>query len=639
MRIDYLKIKKLCQFFTAPPYILLLAGITAVTSCRLSPSPLDRALALSGENRPELEKVLTHYSQKETDTLPLQAARFLIGNMPGHYEQCSPSLSARQHQADSLHPDMPYIARSTIRSILSKKGSDFVQNQQKEDIKNITADFLIGHIDAAISMWQACPWLKDFSFDDFCEYILPYRIADEPLLQADSTAHLWKEVNREIDFYRYVPSSMDDIRSFLESQTNYKYDKYFHDLLTPQLPENTYEFDCLDKCYYDLVRFRHAGIPSVIDFIPDWATRNGRHYWRTIIEPRNLNDNFSETLNPRTAKVYRITYSHNPIPHPNGKDSIPELFTTPFYRDVTELYMKVTDLTLPVDKKRLGYTPAHIYLSIFNDLEWKPVAWAENKRGKVTFRHIGRDLIYLPIYFQRTEMQHIGYPIQIDLKGEATALRPDMQNRITLTLTRKYPLTYTKINWSKSLDGCCIEASNQADFSVSDTLAVLSRPSSSLNWISIPIQSARPYRYWRVSKKGRFIELGELEFYGLNGEKIEGEVITFSDKLTPQNAFDGNILTYCQSHRWIGLDCGKRTAVKEVRYTSRTDGNGIYPGHHYELDYFGANGWQAIAYKEATVDSLTFESVPANSLYWLKDLTEGKEERIFTLENGRVRFW
>lgn len=107
MRIDYLKVKELWQFFTAPPYILLLAGITAVTSCRLSPSPLDRALALSGENRPELEKVLTHYSQKETDTLPLQAARFLIENMPGHYELCSPSLSARQHQADSLHPDMP----------------------------------------------------------------------------------------------------------------------------------------------------------------------------------------------------------------------------------------------------------------------------------------------------------------------------------------------------------------------------------------------------------------------------------------------------------------------------------------------------------------------------------------------------
>lgn len=82
-----------------------------------------------------------------------------------------------------------------------------------------------------------------------------------------------------------------------------------------------------------------------------------------------------------------------------------------------------------------------------------------------------------------------------------------------------------------------------------------------------------------------------------------------------------------------------RTAVKEVRYTSRTDGNGIYPGHRYELGYFGSDGWQPVACKEATADSLTFESVPANALYWLKNLTEGKEERIFTYENGQIKFW
>ncbi len=164
MSINYLRIKELWRFFTVPPYILLLAGIIAITSCRPSPSPLDHALALSGENRPELEKVLAHYSQKEADSLPLQAARFLIENMPGHYELCSPTFSARRHHADSLHPDMPYIARSTILSILSKKENTTRQNLRKKDIENITADFLIRHIDASVSMWQACPWLKDFSF-------------------------------------------------------------------------------------------------------------------------------------------------------------------------------------------------------------------------------------------------------------------------------------------------------------------------------------------------------------------------------------------------------------------------------------------------------------------------------------------
>jgi hypothetical protein len=43
---------------------------------------LEKALRLSGKNRPELERVLIHY---KNDVLKLKAAQFLIENMPGHY--------------------------------------------------------------------------------------------------------------------------------------------------------------------------------------------------------------------------------------------------------------------------------------------------------------------------------------------------------------------------------------------------------------------------------------------------------------------------------------------------------------------------------------------------------------------------
>ena len=155
----------------------------------------------------------------------------------------------------------------------------------------------------------------------------------------------------------------------------------------------------------------------------------------------------------------------------------------------------------------------------------------------------------------------------------------------------------------------------------------------------MPIQTTNTYRYWRISKKGRFLDLGELEFRDPNGEILKGEIITSGDKQTSEKAFDGDILTYCHTHQWIGLDCGKRTAVKEVRCCSRTDGNGIYPGHSYELCLFGRDGWQTVEQQTATTDSLVFENVPAGALYWLKNLTEGKEERIFTYENEQVRFW
>ena len=39
--------------------------------------------------------------------------------------------------------------------------------------------------------------------------------------------------------------------------------------------------------------------------------------------------------------------------------------------------------------------------------------------------------------------------------------------------------------------------------------------------------------------------------------------------------------------------------------------------------------------KTATDYTITFDNVPDNALLWLRNLTEGREERIFTYENGR----
>lgn len=57
----------------------------ALVSCQSRNEALETALKLAGDNRPELEKVLSHYSKNPTDTLKLKAAKFLIENMPGHY--------------------------------------------------------------------------------------------------------------------------------------------------------------------------------------------------------------------------------------------------------------------------------------------------------------------------------------------------------------------------------------------------------------------------------------------------------------------------------------------------------------------------------------------------------------------------
>lgn len=59
----------------------------------------------------------------------------------------------------------------------------------------------------------------------------------------------------------------------------------------------------------------------------------------------------------------------------------------------------------------------------------------------------------------------------------------------------------------------------------------------------------------------------------------------------------------------------------------------------YELFYWNGQGWTSLGKQEAVNIRLVFRDVPANGLYWLRDLSKGKDERIFTYENGKQVWW
>ena len=56
----------------------------AESGCTDKDPQIEYALQLAKGNRPELEKVLNHY---RNDSLKLEAAKFLIRNMPGHWNE------------------------------------------------------------------------------------------------------------------------------------------------------------------------------------------------------------------------------------------------------------------------------------------------------------------------------------------------------------------------------------------------------------------------------------------------------------------------------------------------------------------------------------------------------------------------
>lgn len=56
------------------------------------------------------------------------------------------------------------------------------------------------------------------------------------------------------------------------------------------------------------------------------------------------------------------------------------------------------------------------------------------------------------------------------------------------------------------------------------------------------------------------------------------------------------------------------------------------------LDIDWDNGWVPCGVKTAAYEFVEFNSVPANKLYWLENLTEGKEEMPFVIIDAKQQF-
>ena len=160
---------------------ILLLGLTIVAgSCRRVDIELEQALTTARENRPELEKVLDHYARSEADSLKYKAAVYLIKYMPYHYswsgkydDYCKAVDSVVSRTNDS----------EQLQHILQRLSEQYTpQIELSPDIVHVTSEFLIRNIEQGFALWQDGIWARHLDFDQFCEYLLPYRCIDgQPL--------------------------------------------------------------------------------------------------------------------------------------------------------------------------------------------------------------------------------------------------------------------------------------------------------------------------------------------------------------------------------------------------------------------------------------------------------------------------
>ena len=128
-------------------------------------------------------------------------------------------------------------------------------------------------------------------------------------------------------------------------------------------------------------------------------------------------------------------------------------------------------------------------------------------------------------------------------------------------------------------------------------------------------------------------------------EEIPVKIINNLMPLHPANSIDKindkDILSFFESQDTtccLLFDIGKEISVKKIVLSPRNDDNYIWPGDEYELFYNdGINGWFSLG-KQVAKERVLYYNVPVNALFWLRNLSKGKEEQVFFYRNNIQHF-
>ena len=161
--------------------------LTAVLTIGCSKhSPVADVLDSAGSNRTELEAVLNHYRTVDNNPQKLRAAEFLIENMPAHYSYAGAQIyeyydyAARILANKSLSPEQQ---RDSLLSITDLKYRD-LPSHTVPDAQIIKADYLIKNIDTSYDGWVNNDWASQLTFDEYLEWLLPYKATELQELDA-----------------------------------------------------------------------------------------------------------------------------------------------------------------------------------------------------------------------------------------------------------------------------------------------------------------------------------------------------------------------------------------------------------------------------------------------------------------------
>lgn len=619
------------QFSIKHSFFLILA--MGIISCTKS-TTLETSIQKAKNNQDEIKKVLTYFSRSPKDSLKYKAACFLIENMPGHTTWSNNSMEQYLSRVNKELKITTWDERLLANLLYSRILDPSIEEvYTTEDIETLTSDFLISHIESVFRQKEKYSWLEDVDFNIFCEYLLPYRLDREiPSLWRDSTVKGFQKMHDYIQIYDDTRTSTTNLSKTLVSELWSYWPNIMEKLPSPS--EDQYKSNCEDEAISELMLHRLLGIPAAIDFIPCWGNCNGHHVWTQPINRKFHYTNKIEKFNRSIPKVYRMTYSKQFTPYwHKTNEYIPDFFKNIFLKDVTNEYINgktVKEYNFP---KNINYG----YLCVFNQGKWLPVSQAKNKSGKCIFSNMGSGIVYLPAYFYQEQFTPISSPFILKDNGDKEYLHAT-NKRKDMILYRKYPMESRKRHYTKRIIGTKIEASKSKLFKEcnTDTLYTIQKNPTMQ---PIKLKLDKEYHFFQITPAtDEGAPIAEIYFYDKKGKRIYGTME--GDTFDKDFLNDNNILTSTCIYKQLLISFNSKDTIASICILPHNDGNGIYPGDEYELFYFDEKcQWISCGKKKAESYKLTFNQIPQGALLWLRNLTSGKEERIFTYKNGTQHFW
>ena len=321
-----------------------------------------------------------------------KAKKFLIENMDAHYSVSGDAIDGFHHYMDSIF-SLPIKEDSYYRGAYDtaymRYGKSIMHNAvDVNDTALVTSELLEKHIELAFSMWNQ-QWSGSYDFEHFCNYVLPYRIDEEPLSD-------WRT--------KYIEEGLPKVIHLKESQDNAFYVYGTLAAINKEIPEGLYYMNyytppypldrldkvrmgmCRDYVNLNIARLRALGVPAAKDFAPQWGNRSLQHEWAVILPDRNtffpfgqndpLGEHFFERGEYNTPKVFRKMYAKQTEMKMlcEAAEPIPDLFRSPSLMDVTDKYTTTCNIVVNIFNTKEIMSRRWLYLATFDNREWRVVA-------------------------------------------------------------------------------------------------------------------------------------------------------------------------------------------------------------------------------------------------------------------------